>query len=191
MLIAKWNIYVPPISINDTVMMLKSILNILFFTVFLFALKSNVLAQCGSHPTVASPPIEARVDPTLSSTRTNELCNGQPLTLVTTAPTVCSGCTYLWSDGSTGPYLFVFNPGVYRVTVTDNAPNGCTGVSSQITLVSSTISLPQINGDSFNLCIDVNNTAVSNPIESRAAGFPLKLNLPVTPPNKPPWLASP
>ena len=145
-------------------MMLKSILNILFFTVFLFALKSNVLAQCGSHPTVASPPIEARVDPTLSSTRTNELCNGQPLTLVTTDPSVCSGCTYLWSDGSTGPYLFVFNPGVYRVTVTDNAPNGCTGVSSQITLVSSTISLPQINGDSFNLCIDVNNTAVSNPL---------------------------
>ena len=96
--------------------------------------------------------------PTIQSTNTNNqnttvICNGDPLTL---RPSVsladCPNCTYVWSDGTTGPFAFAYSPGSYTVTVTDNSPNGCTGVSSSLQVTATTLMQPQISGDSFYIC---------------------------------------
>ena len=144
-------------------MMSKSILVFLFAFCSCLLFQNKIIAQCSSHSTVVSPPLEGRTDPTDGATAKSVICNGQPLTLVTTSLADCPACTYLWSDGTTGPYLFAYTPGVYSVTVTDNAPNGCVGVSSDLTITATNLAKPQIAGDSFNICLEVDNSVKSRP----------------------------
>jgi hypothetical protein len=127
-------------------MKLKSIQRLLFFCLSFLFLCTNLIAQ---PPCASQPPIFS-VDTTGTSTTT--ICNNNPLTLSTISLSSCPDCTYQWSDGTTGPYLFAFTPGTYSVTVTDNAPGGCIGISSVLTINSSTLPTPLILGDSFNIC---------------------------------------
>lgn len=122
------------------------------FIIYVFLFTTNIIAQppCSSQPPIYS------VD--TSNRSTTVICNNNPLTLSTISLGTCPDCTYEWSDGTTGPFLFVFTPGNYNVTVTDNAPGGCVGVSSTLTITQSTLSQPIILGDSFNIC---NNNPLS------------------------------
>lgn len=95
---------------------------------------------------------------------TTVICNNTPLTLI---PSVslsdCPNCTYQWSDGTTGPYAFAYTAGTYQVTVTDNFPGGCTGISTLLQVTSTTLATPTISGDSFYICDPVGPTP-ANPI---------------------------
>lgn len=127
-------------------MKLKSIQRLLFVCLSFLFLCTNLMAQ---PPCVSQPPIFS-VDTT--NTATTVICNNNPLRLSSTPLVTCPDCTYQWSDGTTGPYLFVFTPGTYSVTVTDNAAGGCVGITPVITITSSTLPAPFIAGDSFNIC---------------------------------------
>ncbi len=56
--------------------------------------------------------------------------------------------SYEWSDGSTGFFNELDEPGLYSVTVTDE--NGCTN-SAEFNLIETEIPMPEITGD-FDLC---------------------------------------
>lgn len=142
--------------------------------VFVFCmLLLNVVAkgQCVSHPTVSSPPIYSQsvldtAAPT--SNATTVICNGKPLTLSSTKIKDCPNCTYQWSNGQTGPYAFALTAGTYRVTVTDNTPNGCVGISSDIIITTISVAQPQLARDSFFICTNGGSPtpatlAVTNP----------------------------
>ncbi len=86
------------------------------------------------------------LDSTLST-----ICNGRPLTLHTTDPVVCPTCSYLWSDGTTGPYNFAYGASTHTVTVTDNG-TGCVGVSSPLNITVTTLAAPTLIGDPTNSC---------------------------------------
>ena len=151
-----------PIPLNVTVMMLKSLLNCLFVLCCVFSFSAQVFAQsCNSHATVVSPPINAYTDPNDAATIKSVICNNAPLTLVTTSLSNCPSCTYLWSDGTTGPFAFAFTAGTYSVTVTDNAPGGCVGVSTDLNITATNLAVPQIAGDSFNMCYDLDGVLLS------------------------------
>lgn len=138
-------------------MKLKSI-HVFLCTVLLFLCIQPLMAQ---PPCVFPPPIESR--DTMGALST-VICNGNPLTLSTTSLGDCPTCTYLWSNGNTGPYTFAFTPGTYNVTVTNNSPGGCVGVSTILTITSSAVAKPIILGDSFNICNgDPAILEVSNP----------------------------
>lgn len=126
-------------------MKLKSIHNFLY-TILFFLFAQSLMAQL---PCVFPPPINS-VDTSGSSSTV--ICNGNPLTLSTTSLGDCPTCTYVWSNGDTGPYTFAFTSGTYNVTVTNNAPGGCVGVSTILSITSTTIAEPIILGDSFNVC---------------------------------------
>ncbi len=61
------------------------------------------------------------------------LCNGQAVTLDAENP----GNNYLWSTGETTQTISVINPGMYKVTVSDN--NNCTFVDSTEVIVDNAI----------------------------------------------------
>jgi len=137
----------PLYLLNITIMKLNSLHKILLvFCLFLFSFVNNTKAQA---PCVFPPPIFSEDTNKVSTT---VICNSNPLTLWTTSLADCPTCTYEWSDGNTGPFTFAFTPGVYSVTVTDNAPGGCVGVSTTLDIKSSTLPPPLLQGDSFNIC---------------------------------------
>ncbi len=53
--------------------------------------------------------------------------------------------SYQWSNGSTSPSIFVTNPGIYTVTVTN--ANGCSGTTS-MNLIENPVPAPNISGPS-------------------------------------------
>ncbi|MDC0231469.1 hypothetical protein OAK19_05835, partial [Aureispira] len=133
-----------------------------FFLICSLVFVYSIQAQA---PCSTQPPIEARTDYDDVLTQTNIICNNTILTLMTTNLTDCPNCTFLWSDGTTGQYAFTSTPGVFTVTVTDNAPGGCVGISSDLTITAANLAAPTIAGDSFNVCYDETGiTLISSPI---------------------------
>jgi hypothetical protein len=92
----------------------------------------------------------------------NALCNNQPLVLTSipygTGSGQCATCLYSWSDGTSGPYAFAFNPGTYSVTVTD-ALTGCIGSSSNLVIRNSTFPGPTITSAPGSVCTNISPSA--------------------------------
>jgi hypothetical protein len=75
--------------------------------------------------------------------------NGRSLSFFKTAgPTIDS---YLWSNGSTTDDIFVTEPGIYQVTITDN--NGCEFVSDRIAVGIGSPAFVGDLADTFELCV--------------------------------------
>ena len=81
-------------------------------------------------------------------------CSGTSITLTSPQP---AGAQYLWSDGSTGTSLFVTNPGIYGLQMTNN------GCSFEDTIIIALVKVPSINlgpdstvcdGFIYNLLVD-------------------------------------
>jgi len=91
----------------------------------------------------------------LDSTKTT-VCDGSPLVVQT--PT-CSGCSYLWNNGSTANFTFAFAAGTYSVSVTNNT-TGCSGRSIDLFIDTSSLPQPIISTSPAYIC---------NPMPSGAA----------------------
>ncbi|AFC23222.1 T9SS type A sorting domain-containing protein [Saprospira grandis] len=79
------------------------------------------------------------------------ICNGRPVVIRSIPRASCSSCQYSWSDGTTGPFTFAMGTGTYSVTVTD-VVSGCEGRSNDLVIESSSLAVPQIDADPYNIC---------------------------------------
>lgn len=128
-------------------MKLSFLLENLFVIIFIFFCGS-IFAQ--QPPCVSAPGLYSA---NISNVPTTTICNSNPLTLSTSISLVdCPQCTYQWSNGQTGPFAFAYTPGLYQVTITDNSPGGCVGITNSLNITASTLAKPIILGDSFNVC---------------------------------------
>ncbi len=84
----------------------------------------------------ATPPKITPVDPII-------VCPGEHVTLTVDG---CSGCTYLWNTGQTTQSIMVSPASTtdYKVTVT-NPDNGCSAVSSNVTVTVNPILTPNVS----------------------------------------------
>lgn len=133
---------------------------LILFSAFYFY-SSGLMAET---PCVSNPTLDSRDMNNIAKT---VICNGSPLRLATTGTTSvanCPTCTYEWSNGDVGAYTFIFTPGLYRVTVTDNAPGGCVGVSSDITITASTLAQPTLQRDSISVCTEAVSGTISDAV---------------------------
>jgi len=95
-----------------------------------------------------TPPIYAE---DISGTVRPTICNGQPVVIRSTPQDSCLTCQYLWSDGSTNAYTFAMGTGTYSVTITD-VVSGCEGRSNDLVIESSSLAVPQVEADPYNIC---------------------------------------
>jgi hypothetical protein len=92
--------------------------------------------------------------PTISSSNSNNLCDGQTLTLTATA-----GTSFLWSTGETTQSITVSQPGSYTCTVT----NYCGTNTSEPFVVNSVVpSAPVATGDTVCVSGSMTLTAAAN-----------------------------
>jgi len=86
--------------------------------------------------------ITVNVNPTPTTTPDGvvEICQGDTIT-ITSVPAE----SYLWTTGDTTQVIYVWQAGIYNVTATDQ--NGCTGTSSDVTLIVHGLPNPVITAD--------------------------------------------
>jgi len=86
--------------------------------------------------------ITVNVNPTPTTTPdgTIEICDGDTITI-----TSVMAESYLWTNGDTTQAIQVFEAGIYNVTATDG--NGCTGTSSDVTVIVNQPPSPTIVAD--------------------------------------------
>lgn len=96
----------------------------------------------------------APVKPVISGT--NPICSGNSTML--SVSNTCTGCTYTWSNGSTGAQITASTAGTYRVTATNN----CGTISSDAyTLTVNATPQTAINNLSNTYCLAANNVTLS------------------------------
>ena len=100
----------------------------------------NLFANLSNAPYLTPPIYATNADGDVLSS----ICQGQPLIIQSTPYTDCPTCSYLWSDGATGPYTFAFSNSNYNVTVTDLS-TGCVGTSSNLSVLVSSLAQPIIS----------------------------------------------
>ena len=84
--------------------------------------------------------VNTNPNPTTNPDGTIEICMGDTLTI-----TSVMADSYLWTNGDTTQAIQVFEAGIYNVTATDG--NGCTGTSSDVTVIVNGLPNPVIVPD--------------------------------------------
>lgn len=91
--------------------------------------------------------INTNPTPTTTPDGIVEICDGDTLTI-----TAVQAESYLWTTGDTTQAIQVTQAGIYNVTATDN--NGCTGTSSDVTVIVNQPPTPVIMADdTVNFCL--------------------------------------
>lgn len=85
--------------------------------------------------------------PTIAANPGTTACAGTTVTLTATSAS-CSGCTFNWSNGATGPVTSVTTTGAYSITAT----NGCGSSSASVIISFSPSPTVVVNANTTNAC---------------------------------------